>query len=104
MAVTIHKNKVVFLRTLTEGSTDESYGIEVARQAGIPQTVIRRADQLKREMKVLSLKHQKDELQNSSESEQKTDEIFTELSTLNLDDMTPKQALKKLEELQEKLS
>jgi DNA mismatch repair protein MutS len=34
---------VVFLRTLVEGGTSRSYGIEVARLAGLPSTVLRRA-------------------------------------------------------------
>lgn len=97
MAVTVHKGKVIFLRTLHEGSTDESYGIEVAKQAGIPQTVIRRADELKRSMKF------KEQSQMPLHSETRYQEVLADLSLLNLDELSPKQAVKKLEELQEKL-
>jgi DNA mismatch repair protein MutS len=98
MAVTLHKGQIVFLRTLQKGSTDESYGIEVAQQAGIPSVVTRRADQLRRELKALShTKAPNKDIKNN------THEIIDELLSVNLDDLTPKQAWKKLEELQEKL-
>ncbi len=38
-----HDGKVIFLRTLIPGGADHSYGIEVARMAGLPEAVIRRA-------------------------------------------------------------
>ncbi|MEO8581351.1 MAG: DNA mismatch repair protein MutS [Patescibacteria group bacterium] len=95
MAVSMHKGQVIFLRTLQEGSTDESYGIEVAKQAGIPSVVTRRADQIKREMKLVALR--KIEMIDESDSQK----FMGELLTLNLDDLTPKQAWKKLEEIQE---
>lgn len=98
MAVTLHKGNVVFLRTLQKGSTDESYGIEVARQAGIPSVVTQRADQIKRELKALSLTKV-----NNNTPQQNHSEILQELTTVSLEDLTPKQAWKKLEELQEKL-
>lgn len=98
MAVSMHKGQVVFLRTLQEGSTDESYGIEVAKQAGIPSVVTRRADQIKREMKLLALKKTGVTLDESA-----IGELATELRVLNLDELTPKQAWKKLEEMQERV-
>lgn len=98
MAVSMHKGNVVFLRTIQDGSTDESYGIEVAKQAGIPATVTRRADEIKRGMKIVALRKANVEVDKTA-----NEEIATELQLLNLDDLTPKQAWKKLEELQEKL-
>ena len=38
-----HDGKVIFLRKLVEGGADHSYGIEVARMAGLPEPVVRRA-------------------------------------------------------------
>lgn len=98
MAVSMHKGQVVFLRTLQEGSTDESYGIEVAKQAGIPDVVTRRADQIKREMKLVALKKPDAQIVRIE-----SEEIASELLILSLDDLTPKQAWKKLEEMQQKL-
>jgi DNA mismatch repair protein MutS len=41
-----HNGKVVFLRKLVPGGADHSYGIEVARMAGLPQPLIERAQQI----------------------------------------------------------
>ncbi len=43
IAVTQHGGEIVFLRRLVPGPTDHSYGIEVAKLAGVPQPVLRRA-------------------------------------------------------------
>lgn len=40
------KDGIIFLRTLVRGGTDKSYGIHVAKIAGIPQSVIKRANQV----------------------------------------------------------
>jgi DNA mismatch repair protein MutS len=41
-----HGNKIIFLRKLVKGGSEHSFGIHVARMAGVPQTVVRKADQL----------------------------------------------------------
>ncbi|GIV62660.1 MAG: hypothetical protein KatS3mg044_1526 [Rhodothermaceae bacterium] len=41
-----HEGKVIFLRKLVPGGADHSYGIEVARMAGLPEPVIRRAREI----------------------------------------------------------
>ena len=38
------KNKVIFLRKLTPGGSEHSFGIHVARMAGMPQSITKRAD------------------------------------------------------------
>ena len=43
IAVTQHGGDIIFLRRLVPGPSDRSYGIEVARLAGVPQAVVRRA-------------------------------------------------------------
>ncbi len=45
-----HDGKVIFLRTLVPGGADHSYGIEVARMAGLPEAVIRRAKEVLRHL------------------------------------------------------
>src|SRR5690606_36341662 len=45
-----HEGKVVFLRKLVPGGADHSYGIEVARMAGLPEAVIRRAKSVLRHL------------------------------------------------------
>lgn len=41
-----HGNKIIFLRKLEKGGSEHSFGIHVARMAGVPQTVVRKADEL----------------------------------------------------------
>lgn len=41
-----HENRIVFLRKLVSGSADHSYGIEVARMAGLPESLLHRAHQI----------------------------------------------------------
>jgi DNA mismatch repair protein MutS len=43
-------NKVVFLRTLTEGGTEHSFGIHVAKMAGMPVSILRRAQEVLRQL------------------------------------------------------
>ena len=46
ISVAEYENKMVFLRKVVEGPTDKSYGIHVARLAGLPQEVINRAEKI----------------------------------------------------------
>lgn len=46
IAVKEFKDNIIFLRTLVKGSTDKSYGIQVARLAGVPDKIIHRAKQI----------------------------------------------------------
>jgi DNA mismatch repair protein MutS len=52
-------NKVIFLRKLKRGGSEHSFGIHVARMAGMPRSVVRRADEILSE---LELSHEKKEL------------------------------------------
>ena len=53
------KNKVIFLRKLKRGGSEHSFGIHVARMAGMPKSVVRRADEI---LKELEQSHDKKEL------------------------------------------
>jgi DNA mismatch repair protein MutS len=97
---------IVFLHTIEPGAASKSYGIEVARLAGLPSVVIERA---KRVLK----QHEKAERQSvqveTAEPMQMT--IFTPLSqrivdrieATDVNSLTPLQALNLLEELQQEL-
>ena len=52
-------NKVIFLRKLKRGGSEHSFGIHVARMAGMPKSVVSRADEI---MKELEQSHEKQEL------------------------------------------
>jgi DNA mismatch repair protein MutS len=117
--------KIIFLRKIMEGGTSRSYGIEVARIAGVPKEVITRAKEILRNLE----KGEFDEIgmprivrgtregKNASPQlslfarkesavarENKNEEIVTELKTLDIHSMSPLEALNKLNELKNKIS
>ena len=52
-------NKIIFLRKLKRGGSEHSFGIHVARMAGIPRSIVKRADEV---LKELEQSHEKKEL------------------------------------------
>lgn len=94
-------DEVIFLRKIEKGPADKSYGIQVARLAGLPETVIERAkvvlDKLeKKEAKALVPRHAQMDLFFSG------DPVTRELLGLDLDALTPQKALKVLAALKKK--
>ena len=113
---------IVFLRKIVKGGADRSYGIQVAKLAGVPDSVINRAKEICQELidnnitcGVESLSpdkrtHQKvkklDEVDKNQISLFDTvddDDILNEIKELDLGNYTPIEALNKLYELQGKL-
>ena len=93
---------MVFLKKIKEGATENSYGIHVAQLAGIPASVIKRAEEvlksIQKEASTL-VDFSGDEKEKSvsypslfSEEEMVLDEILS----INPDDMTPMQALQSI--------
>ncbi len=94
-------DSVIFLRKILPGSADESYGIEVASLAGVPQEVIRRA---KENLKNLEIRNEKEPRPKKEVEElpifaSMKDSIIDSLKGLNPDALTPIEALGKLYEL-----
>jgi len=98
VAVREWEDQVIFLHRIVEGGTDRSYGIHVARLAGVPRTVLDRARQLLGELAVQHVGKPK-----VSSSRKKNDAQFTlfidpaqelqrELAGLKIDSLTPIQA------------
>jgi DNA mismatch repair protein MutS len=98
---------IVFLHTIEEGAASKSYGIEVAKLAGLPAAVIERARRILRQHE----KQERQSVQMESEPEPMQMTIFTPLSQRIVDrlaetdvnQLTPLQALNLLEELQQEL-
>ncbi len=108
------KDNVLFLRKLTPGGSAHSFGIHVAKMAGMPQQVLRRANKileklekshsseaLTDKMKALS----KEELQLSffNLDDPLLEEIREEILDLDIDTITPVEALMKLNEIKRML-
>ena len=107
-------DSITFLRKIVKGSTDDSYGIEVAKLAGIPSAVIKRAKQILASIESgsadqkASMKKQKDigedtfnmldQMQNSI-----NEEIADRLRSLDINTITPIEAIGILYELKKTL-
>ena len=103
-------NQILFLRRLVPGSSEHSFGIHVAKMAGIPKDVLNKAnDMLKqleqsRSTKELIVNEISPQLQFFDISDPVLEELKNELDNLNLDELTPIEALLKLNELKRKLN
>ena len=99
------ENKIIFLRSISKGTGDKSYGIHVAKMAGLPHTVIKRATQV---LNYHINESSKDEISEVPDQmtffENQGLDLRKELSELNIDEMTPVEALRFLDELKKKYS
>ena len=98
---------VVFLRKIIEGGTDKSYGIYVAKMAGLPNEVILRANEILNSLSSNRKKTENIEQYDSERIQQSTDlyvgkELIGELSNIDINSLSPIEALKKLDELKNK--
>lgn len=102
---------IIFLRKIVKGGTDESYGIHVARLAGVPKSVTQKADEILRTLERKNiLTGQKQEKQNKKQVEGQFDlynyklaEIAHEIDKINLNELTPIDALNILVKMKEKM-
>ena len=111
--VTEWKDRIIFLRKLTEGATSRSYGIQVARLAGIPDEVIERAkeilsfleksqmDELGRPYMARSKMRKRQELSQLSLFGGRDSELKKWIRSLKIETMTPLNALLELNKLKQ---
>ena len=109
------KDSVVFLRKIEPGGSDRSFGIHVARLAGLPASVVTRAQEVLRNLESAEfdrdgrprLAHAQDEPASVSRQlplfSSAEDGVLDELRRLPVDHLTPLQALALLAELQKRL-
>lgn len=91
---------VVFLHKITRGGTNKSFGIEVARYAGIPQPVIKRAKEISKLLESNPLTMQKDVLDDHNLFEiSKDNQLKSEILNIDVENLTPMQALTTLAKL-----
>jgi DNA mismatch repair protein MutS len=114
MQVKEWENKIIFLYTVILGVAKGSYGIHVASIAGVPNLVLMRAKEILEKFEVLGAdndiikrKNQIDKPLNINNKIQKIHNLFTDISVINLDSLSPKEALdmlylyvKKIKELE----
>lgn len=102
------KGKVVFLRKLIPGAASHSYGIQVARLAGVPEKILKMAREVllnleKTQAKLGILIHGRQIDLFEKKEEKKEDKILEEIKKLDPLSMTPLEALSKLTEIKGKL-
>ncbi len=106
VAVVKKGDDIKFLHKIVEGGTDDSYGIEVAKLAGIPKKVIEAAktalEGMEAENKIDLENRLKKEREGEIQmdfSEINKDKVIQRLKNLDMDDLTPREAWQVLEEL-----
>ena len=113
IAVKEHGEDVIFLRKILEGGTDESYGVHVAKLAGVPKDVTKRANEILKSLErksILKDSKPKDKIEKAEEQGQlsmynfKLAELAHELDKVNLDATTPMEALNILQKLKDSIS
>ena len=90
---------IIFLRKIVEGGTDESYGIHVAKLAGVPNEVVKRANKIlnsleKGDVKIKESKEDKKQVQGQMDLYNlQFADIAHELDKINVNELTPIEAL-----------
>ena len=102
---------IIFLRKIVEGGTDESYGIHVAKLAGVPKEVTNRANEILFKLEKKNIMNGKAESKSEkaenagqlSMYNYKLAEIASELDGVHLDSITPIEALNILQKMKDKM-
>ena len=103
---------IIFLRKIVKGGTDESYGVHVAKLAGVPQVVTKRANEILKSIERKNvLNNKKIEKENKQEAAGqltmfnfKLAEIAHELDKVDVNELTPIEALNTLVKLKGKMA
>lgn len=89
-----YKDKVIFLRKITPGHADHSYGIEVAKMAGLPEFVTKRAKDILRSLEEKEAKKMKNnELQISLFELTLDEKIRERIKNIDINNITPLEAI-----------
>ena len=103
-----HGDDIVFMHAVKEGPASQSYGLQVAALAGVPSHVIKQARQRLLELEENARNHADNSINQLSlfePCEEATGSAVEEkLAALNIDDMTPREALQALYDLKEELN
>ena len=105
---------IIFLRKIVDGGTDESYGVHVARLAGVPQNVTKRANEILQSLERKNVLNNTNNIQNNNNEKEETDtnmdiynykiaEIAHTIDTIDFNQLTPIDALNTLVRIKEKI-
>lgn len=116
VSVKEYGDEIVFMRKVVPGACDQSYGVHVARMAGLPKKIIHRSNEILNNLssseKALPVDgenfRQLDDNPNQidlfSRKDEEAEKLKQEIESVELDHMTPMQALKKLDQLKKDYS
>lgn len=101
-----YNDKVIFLRRITEGTADHSYGIQVAQMAGLPESVTNRAKEILRSLEDKEYKRKnKDEFQismfESAVTEFRDEALRKMLDEVDINNITPLDAMNVLKKMKD---
>lgn len=106
-----HQDKIVFMHQVQEGAASQSYGLQVAALAGVPNTVIKRAKKILIDLENhTATPHSNQSLQSSTsqtqqfdlfapETDPKIEALIEAMQKIDPDELTPKMALEQLYQL-----
>ena len=123
IAVREQGDEIIFLRKIVRGSADKSYGIQVAKLAGVPEAVIRRAKEILEGLSDADITERAKALADGASQNRRkiekpddvdrgqlsfsdtvdTEAILKEIMALNVNQMSPLEALNELDRLQMRL-
>ena len=103
---------IIFLRKIVDGGTDESYGVHVARLAGVPQVVTKKANEILQSLerrnvlnnKIIEQTPKKESADQIDMYNYKIAEVAHEIDRIDFNQLTPIDALNTLVKIKEKLS
>ncbi|GHT07722.1 hypothetical protein AGMMS49525_16900 [Bacteroidia bacterium] len=106
-------NKVIFLRKLEKGGSEHSFGIHVAKMAGMPQSIVQRSseilarletenrqDNVAKPMKDISTKREGYQMSFFQLDDPVLSQIRDEINNLDLESLSPRETWQKLDEIQ----
>jgi len=98
-------NEIIFLRKILKGGTDDSYGIDVAKLAGVPNDVIKRAEEILKELEenkvqiMVSQKREEDMYFGGNLFSEINNEVIEKLRNMDVTTLTPLEAMNELYKL-----
>ncbi len=112
VAVREWMDEVVFLHKILPGGTDKSYGIHVAKLAGVPKSIVERSKEILKELEATFqkeatgehlAKHKTKEPDKDSLFVQKHKSVLEKLASTDIDNLTPIEAINLLNQIKEEL-
>ncbi len=110
-------NKVIFLRKLVKGGSEHSFGIHVAKMAGMPQSIVKRADDILKQLETdnrkqgiakpiaeINEKREGYQLSFFQLDDPVLSQVRDEIQSLDVNNLTPVEALNKLNEIKKIVS